>query len=135
MTLETALLSGMLAFTRSQVSVYPRGWSSFHYCGLVLLFISIVLAGAVVFPQLRRSDSTKSWQYQFVYFGHLRLWESSALTKALAGRQPEINLRMLSDQLVAMSRIAWGKHVLVQWSLLVALTGCIGVGTPLLAIR
>ncbi|MGH3695157.1 MAG: Pycsar system effector family protein [Pseudonocardiaceae bacterium] len=135
MTLETALFSGMLAFTRSQVSAYPRNWSSFHHCGLVLLFVSIVLAGAVVFPQLHRRDSTKSWSNKLVYFGHLRLWEPSALTEALASAQPEINLRMLSDQLVAMSRITWRKHVLVQWSLLVALTGCIGVGTPLIAIR
>lgn len=72
MTLETALLSGMIAFSRSRTTAYPLGWESLHHCGLILLFVSIVLAGAVVFPQLRRRDSANSWQDQFVYFGHLR---------------------------------------------------------------
>ncbi len=133
-TLETALLSGMLAFSGSRTSEYPRGWASLHHCGLVLLFASIILAGAVVFPQLRRRDSAKSWQSQFVYFGHLQQWESAALAEALVGRGSNGSLRMLSDQLVTMSRIAWRKHVLVQWSLLLALVGCIAVGIPLVAI-
>jgi hypothetical protein len=133
MTLETALLSGVVAFSRLQTS-RPLGWALLHNCGLVLLFASIVLAGAVVFPQLSRHNSNKSWQNQFVYFGHLRQWEPAALAEALADREPNVSLRMLSDQLVTMSRIAWGKHILVQWSLLVALAGCIAVGIPLVAI-
>lgn len=134
MTLETALLSGIVAFSTSRAFTYPLGWASLHRCGLILLFVSIVIAGAVVFPQLRRRDSVKSWNTQFVYFGHLRQWEPAALAEALADRGSNVNLLMLSDQLVAMSRIAWKKHVLIQWSLLFALVGCIAVGIPLVAV-
>jgi hypothetical protein len=134
MTLETALLSGVVAFSGSRASEYPSSWTPLHDCGLILLFASIVLVGAVVFPQLRRCDSVKSWKKQFIYFGHLRKWEPTALAEALAGTESHMGLRMLSDQLVTMSQIAWRKHVLVQWSLLVALAGCIAVGIPLVAI-
>jgi Family of unknown function (DUF5706) len=134
MSLETALLSGIVAFSGSRTSVYPVGWALSHHCGLVLLLASIVIAGAVVFPQLRRRDSVKSWQNQIIYFGHLRKWEPAVLAEAIAGRESNVSLGMLSDQLVTMSRIAWRKHVLVQWSLLVALAGCIAVGIPLVAI-
>jgi hypothetical protein len=134
MSLETALLSGMVAFSGSRTSVYPAGWALSHHCGLVLLLTSIVLAGVVVFPRLRSRNSAKSWQNQFVYFGHLRKWEPAALAEAIAGRGSNVSLRMLSNQLVTMSRIAWRKHVLVQWSLLVALAGCIAVGIPLVVI-
>ncbi|MGB6162733.1 MAG: Pycsar system effector family protein [Pseudonocardiaceae bacterium] len=134
MALETALFSGMVTFSLSRTSVYPLGWASLHHCGLALLFASIFLTGLAVFPQLRRRDSAKSWKNQFVYFGHLRKWEPAALAEALADREQNASLRMLSDQLVAMSRIAWGKHLLVQWSLLVALAGCLAVGIPLVAI-
>jgi hypothetical protein len=131
MTLETALLSGVVAFSGSRRFDYLHGWAPLHNGGLVLLFASIVLAGGVVFPQLRGSDSSKSEENHFVYFGQLRKWEYAALVETLASIESSAALRMLSSQLIIMSRIAWRKHVLVQWSLLVALAGCIAVGIPL----
>jgi hypothetical protein len=134
MTLETASLSGIVAFSGSRSSEYSATWTSLHRCGLVLLFTSIILVGAVVFPQLRKRDSVKSWQDQFIYFGHLRKWAPESLAEALAGAGANAGLQMLSDQIITMSRIAWRKHVLVQWSLFFALAGCLAVGIPLVAI-
>lgn len=134
MTLETALLSGMVAFNSSRASGYSFSWASLHNCGLTLLFVAVALAGAVVFPQLHRRDSAKPWQDQFIYFGHLRKWEPAALAEALVNRGSNGSLSMLSDQLVSMSRIVWIKHVLVQWSLLLAFMGCLAVGIPLVAV-
>lgn len=133
MTLETALLSGLIAFSGAHGANYPLIWELLRHCGLVLLFISILVAGAVVFPRLRRQDSAKSWQRGVVYFGHLRHWEAEALAEALNSIDPSSGLRMLSDQLVIMSRIAWNKQILVQCSLLVALAGCVAAGIPFVA--
>jgi pycsar effector protein len=134
MTLETALLSGLIVFSGSNIANYPLVWKLLQHCGLVLLFASILIAGAVVFPRLRRRDSAKSWQRGFIYFGHLRNWEPEALAEALKRMESSSSLRMLSDQLVTMSRIAWNKQILVQCSLLVALTGCVAAGIPLVAL-
>ncbi|MGH3942196.1 MAG: Pycsar system effector family protein [Pseudonocardiaceae bacterium] len=132
MTLETAVLSGIIAFSASPTSAYPHAWLwVLHKSGLILLFTSVVLAGAVVFPQLCRREVARSWRNGLVYFGHLRLWQPATLADALTVRGSDVNLLTLSTQLVIMSRIAWTKHVLVQWSLLVALVGCIAVGIPL----
>lgn len=134
MTLETALLSGAIALSRSRTVNYPPAWTLLQNSGLVLLFASILLAGAVVFPRLRRRDSTRSWQRGLIYFGHLRNWEPEALAAALKRMEPSAGLRMLSDQLVTMSRIAWKKQILVQFSLLVALAGCVATGIPFVAL-
>ena len=68
---------------------------------------------AAVFPQLNRRTSSAEWKDGLIYFGHLRRWDASLLAKKM---QDTAMLPVLSKQLVAMSAIAWRKHVFLQWS-------------------
>lgn len=85
--------------------------------GLVCLSLSVLLAAAVVFPQLSRWNSRTSWQKGFVYFGHLKRWEADALRTHLAKLDDGAQLSALSKQLVVTSKVAWRKHSLLQASM------------------
>jgi hypothetical protein len=94
--------------------------------GLVLLTASVVLALAVVIPQLGRRKAKQNWSSNMIYFGHLRRWDPQQLATALStGVATETQLAL---QLVTMSKIAWRKHAWLQWSLL-----CLLVGSGMLA--
>jgi hypothetical protein len=86
-------------------------WSGF--CGLIL---ALLLAVAVVAPRQYRRSSIPRWQDDFIYFGHLRHWSSAQLCRALTTDPVPI----LSRNLVAMSKIVWRKHCLMQASILIA---------------
>lgn len=100
--------------------------------GSALLVAGVFAAAFVVIPRMNRVQATRRWRENIVYFGHLRLWDASALEKAL--RENSI-LPSLSAQLVVMSKIAWRKHYIVQWSLILGLVGasCLGVCAYLLS--
>lgn len=91
--------------------------------GLVFIGLGILLALAVVVPQLGRRKAKKAWQQNTVYFGHLRRWDVDKLAKALTDDTPRH--RQMAEQLVQMSKIAWRKHVWLQWSLASLLVGAI----------
>jgi hypothetical protein len=91
--------------------------------GLGFLLLAVVLALLAVIPQLNRRKTQQNWQTNTIYFGHLRHWEPQALARRLADAAD--HREQLAEQLVAMSKIAWRKHVWLQCSL-VALT--IGAG-------
>ena len=84
--------------------------------GLTLIVLSIFFSLAVVFPQLHRIKSRRNWKTNMIYFGHLRRWSPADLAKALVAGPPEDE--QLARQLVEMSKIAWRKHVWLQWSLI-----------------
>ncbi|MGH3864897.1 MAG: Pycsar system effector family protein [Pseudonocardiaceae bacterium] len=134
MALETGLSSIILAFSDSvRFPNHPDGalfWA--HRSGLVLLFVSIVLAGAVVFPQIRHRSSARSWQDNYLYFGHIRHWQPTELAAELLSGRTRRHLHALSTQLVVMSRVVWRKHVALQCSMLCALLGCIAIGVTLI---
>lgn len=101
--------------------------------GAVLLVISVGFALLVVYPQLRGRSTRREFQHDVVYFGHLRLWDAERLTERLAEGSGE--LPSLARQLVRMSKIAWRKHVWLQWSLALFVAGVLSVGGALVSER
>lgn len=83
--------------------------------GVLLLCAAAVLAALAVLPQLRRRHLSQESKRNFIYFGHLRNWKPDALAEAMSD-DPDI-LDQLSHQIVIMAKIAWRKHVWLQWSL------------------
>ena len=104
-------------------SALDEWWLSVLYAGgLVLLLVAAGLAAVVVIPRLRTSKVSVEARHNFIYFGHARLWEPADLEQALKERPL---LPQLSRQIVIMARIAWTKHVRVQWSFSLAVIGCV----------
>lgn len=101
--------------------------------GVVLLTASVVLAVLVVYPQLRARSTRKEFQNDVIYFGHLRLWDPEHLEERLA--TDSVEMAGLSRQLVRMSKIAWRKHVWLQWSLALFVLGVLAVGAALVDHR
>lgn len=101
--------------------------------GVLLLAASVVLSVLVVFPQLRGRATRGEYSNDVVYFGHLRLWEPQSLAARLAEDSGELD--GLARQLVRMSKIAWRKHVWLQWSLALFVTGVLAVGGSFLSDR
>lgn len=134
MTLEAGLSSIILAFSGPiRFPNHPdRALFWVHRSGLVLLFVSIALAGAALFPQIRHRASARSWQDNYLYFGHIRHWQPTELTAELLSGKARRHLHALSTQLVVMSRVVWRKHVALQCSMLCALLGYIAIGVTLI---
>jgi hypothetical protein len=87
-----------------------------------VLVIAMALAAMAILPALgstrrHRAEHPNEW----IYFGHLRLWETAALTARLAALDEHDELTALCAQLVRMSRINWRKHRLLQVSVLLTL--------------
>jgi hypothetical protein len=88
---------------------------------LGVLLAAMAMAAAATLPVLgspRRLRRERA--HSLVYFGHLRLWPAADLAARLAALTTPEQVDMLSAQLVAMSRLTWRKHRLLQGS--VALT-------------
>ncbi|MDT0308015.1 DUF5706 domain-containing protein [Streptomyces sp. DSM 44917] len=95
--------------------------------GVASVAAAAALSVLTVTPRPRSDRSiTPEPAKDFLHFGHLREWQPAALEKAL--KEKEI-LPQLSRQLIQTSRIAWRKHLLMQWAF--ALTG---VGGALLLL-
>jgi pycsar effector protein len=85
--------------------------------GVVLLVSSMAAAAAAILPALgsarqHRLDRTREW----IYFGHVRLWDATELAARLARLSERDEVQALSAQLVRMSRLNWRKHRLLQAS-------------------
>jgi len=78
-------------------------------------------------PQIRRRRTKTEWRDDFIFFGHLRHWKDDDLAAAWASHDPA---PVLARQAVAMSKIAWRKHGLLQLSLT---TAVLGIGGLILA--
>ncbi|OZC56072.1 hypothetical protein CH267_10930 [Rhodococcus sp. 06-621-2] len=98
-----------------------HGWSAaWYWLGVFLLVAGVVCAVWVVRPRLRSARLSGEASENFIYFGHLRHLTSDTVQERL-NEAPL--LPVLSRQLVEMSKIAWTKHRLVQWSMSVAPAG------------
>lgn len=123
-TIESAAIATTVALTASGrlFSALDEWWLSALYAfGLVSLLVAAGLAAVVVIPRLRSSNAAGEARHNFIYFGHARHWQPADLEAAL--RQGPM-LPQLSRQIVVMARIAWTKHVRVQWSFSLAVVGC-----------
>jgi hypothetical protein len=89
--------------------------------GLASVALSILLALAVVFPQIARLKSRRNWKSNMIFFGHLRRWQPAELAEALRQGPPEEE--QLARQLVEMSKVAWRKHAWLQWSVVSFIAG------------
>jgi hypothetical protein len=95
--------------------------------GCLLLGLGAFLSGLAVFPQLGRLSARKRWSSGVIYFGHLRRWDPERLEEYLL-QSPDIgSVRQLTRQHVAISKIAWRKHVWLQWSMTASAAGALVV--------
>ena len=111
-----AIISG---HNKDGVLAQLAGWRNlFHGIAAVLIFVALVLAGAVVRPALGSSREHKRHHTDhLIYFGHLRHWDGPALAARLRGCTPHDETEQLGEQLVAMSRRNWWKHRFLQYAL------------------
>jgi len=89
--------------------------------GLTALIVALMLAGAVVFPQLKRRQARADCENGVVYFGHVRHWDEVELKREYLNTSVDSVVGVLATQIVAMSQIAWRKHVLLQSSMAIGL--------------
>jgi hypothetical protein len=90
--------------------------------GMAMLVTAMALAATAILPVLgssrrHRADYANEW----IYFGHVRLWESTELAARLSRLSELDEVLALSAQLVRMSRLNWRKHRLLQASVLLTL--------------
>ncbi len=132
LSLETAALvaitsvaqTGQISGTHSQrqlTATIVDLWFS-----AVLVAAALAFAIAAVAPRIGSRGEPDDWQHNVIYFGHLRHWSADELADALTEQDL---LPALSRQLVALSHIAWAKHVRVRISLVLG-----GVGVTLAAV-
>jgi Family of unknown function (DUF5706) len=103
----------------------PSPWTRpLGYVGIAFLLAGIVFVGAAVWPFTGRARrlQTRSTS-NLIYFGHLRHVPAEELVERLGNLTALDELNMLSQQIVAISRINWWKHRMIQCSLLSALVG------------
>lgn len=93
--------------------------------GLALLFGSVMLSMLVLMPRITIREKKPS-RPGYLYFGHLRHWEKEELTETLA--QNQVSDGQIAAQVITLSKVAWRKHVLFQWSLYSLFAGITVVG-------
>lgn len=117
----------------------PASWSrTVGLIGVFLLVVAIVLVCAAILPATGASRALlRDRATNLIYFGHLRYSRPDELVAALSAMSAEDELWMLSQQLVAMSRLNWWKHRLLQASIvltaLALLALIVGVGRQALS--
>lgn len=117
LTIESALLVGVVTLSAKERVFHnlPGGWPVFWYAaGISLLVLAVLLAAFVVRPRLRADKVASESPNNFIYFGHLKHLQPCEIKYRL--EQVPL-LPVLSKQLHEMSKIAWQKHILVQWSM------------------
>jgi hypothetical protein len=125
LSLETAILVAVIAFSAPKGVLGRLGGLPVNLfrLGVLLLAGAVVLSGLVVLPRLHRRAAQRDWEHNMIYFGHLKRWDIQDLTDRLQELKPKEILGQLAKQLVTMSRIAWRKHTLLQYSMAFALLG------------
>ena len=128
LALEAGILTAVITLSAEGGPFHNLGGlrETLFRAGLSSAATAVVLAGWVVFPQLRRREARQNWRSNWIYFGHLRHWDPDQLAETLAAGEPH-DLQQLARQLVTMSQIAWQKHARLQYSLLL-----LGAGVALL---
>jgi Family of unknown function (DUF5706) len=98
------------------------------YVSVAFLLAGVVFVGAAVWPFTGRVRRLRAGSASnLIYFGHLRHVRAEELVERLGNLSALDELHMLSQQIVATSRINWWKHRMIQCSLLSALIGLVGL--------
>jgi len=104
-------------------------WSLVLAAAQCALLLAMCVGAAAMVPVLGsarrlRRERRRNW----IYFGHVRTWNAPDLARRLADMTAEDEIAMLCQQLVALSRINWRKHRLLQVSVILALIA-MAIGT------
>ncbi|ARF74877.1 hypothetical protein B7C62_23565 [Kitasatospora albolonga] len=119
LTLEIAILAGLVTVsTEGDLSV-GGARLVLLVAGACFLVAAVVSAVMILMPRMRVRRMRDEAPHDFVYFGHLRLWDPVALAEALGHDV----LNALTRSIVINSRIAWRKHWLLRLSIILALAG------------
>jgi hypothetical protein len=125
LAIETALMAGVVSLTSDQrrLSDLDGFLVRASFClGLMALIAALLCVVWVVRPRLRSKSVEAEAPGNFIFFGHAQHWKPTDLAEAL----PKADmLSMLSRQIVVISKIAWMKHRMLQFSMTFA---TIGVG-------
>lgn len=123
LAIESAVMAGIISLTGDErrLAHLENAWEqAFFWLGVSALVVALVTVAWVVRPRLRSWRLHDEIENNFIYFGHLRKWQPEDLENALANTEL---LPVLTRQIVAMSKIAWLKHRLLQVSMTAALLG------------
>jgi hypothetical protein len=125
---------------RELVLPLERTWLGIGAVAIGMLMLAVTASAVAVVPVLG-----SPWRHRrerprhIVYFGHLRLWRAPDLATKLTRVTVREQADMLALQLVALSRLNWRKHRLLQVSVgltvLSVLTMSVVVGAPYLGWR
>lgn len=126
LAIESGAMVAAIGFTgaRGRLADIEGFWT--HVCyvgGFAALGFALICVAWVVRPRLRMLAMYRQKEHHtnYVYFGHLRKQTAEQLAVTLA--EPSDLLEVLSRQIVAMSKLCWRKHVLLQISLTLAVIG------------
>ncbi|MDW5612075.1 Pycsar system effector family protein [Mycolicibacterium sp. D5.8-2] len=128
LTIEAALLAGVVTLSGTDRMFHNlSGWFPIasYVIGIVFLVAAVLCAVWVVRPRLRAPHLEAESANYYIYFGHLRFLDRDAVLNHLTDTPIE---SVLAKQLVEMSKIAWSKHVFVQWSMTLAVIGVAVLG-------
>ncbi|MDQ4143274.1 MAG: DUF5706 domain-containing protein [Actinomycetota bacterium] len=118
LAVETGVLALVATLAKDGPLASLRGPSVIWFrLGILAIVAAIVMAGAAVFPQLRRSKIKAEWNENSIYFGHLRFWDPERLAEKLESQTEGMTLEELARQHVTMASIAWSKHAFLQVSM------------------
>jgi hypothetical protein len=134
LSVETAVLGIVLLFAGTGKPLGDlTGPGVWVFRGGVLLQVAaIIAAGAAIFPQLDRRDARRQWRDHYVYFGHLRHWDPRDLIDVLSRHGAEKTDEVLSVEIIALSKIVWRKHAVLQWSMCLVLVGNLAIWASML---
>jgi hypothetical protein len=134
LTIESGTLAVVIALSQSGNRLGNSQAATVVYImGAVLLGAGALTAICVVMPRLTsqkrlRNESSSN----YIYFGHLRLWDSDELEAILRN---DFALPALSRELIVMSDCAWKKYRLMQLSFALSALGAAVTVVMLLAGR
>lgn len=121
LSLESAVMTAFAVLSGGRPhSAGPTVSALCYWTGGGLLVLSVAVCVLAVLPRLKGVGSGEQRRMDYIYFGHLKRWDSQDLAEALPVHEV---LPMLARQLVTLSRVCWRKHRLVQLSIIVACAG------------
>lgn len=120
---EVAIITAAVALTgKGKPLGVLDSWvvSTLFAAGLVLLGVAVLTSSLVIAPRITARKTPPPGSEDFIYFGHLRMWDADELRRAFRDTSPTPGL---SKQIVILSKIAWRKHRLVQLSVSLSVVG------------
>ena len=123
-TVNGAVLGAVLV-ARTQPGGLLVGLGSWRaaalFVALLLCALAEVVAGAAVVPMLGSGRNTG--RRGTIYFGELRRRDPADLSDQLMRLTPEEQFAQIAHQLVAMARVNWFKHRIIQVLMAAAFAG------------